>query len=132
MNAETSGTDGAGAPEGVRRRLRAALPLAMKAREKETVAALRSALAALDNAEAVDADAAGLVAGDSEHVAGTVGGLGAGEVARAALDERRAREIVAAEVQERRDAAVGYDGHGRAEEAARLRAEADLLAGFLA
>lgn len=118
--------------DGVRARLRAALRTAMKARDKETVAALRSTLAALDNAEAVDADAAGLAAVESEHVAGSVGGLGAAEVARAALDERQACAIVAREAQERRDAAREYDGHGRADEAARFRAEADLLDGFLA
>jgi uncharacterized protein YqeY len=123
--------DGTVTDDGVRARLRAALPVAMKARDKPAVGALRAALAALDNAEAVDADAAGLRTVESEHVAGSVGGLGAGEAARAALDERQARALLAREVQERRDAARGYDEHGRDEEAARLRAEADLLAGFL-
>jgi uncharacterized protein YqeY len=40
--------------ETVRDRLRAALPAALKARDSVAVAALRSALAAIDNAEAVD------------------------------------------------------------------------------
>ena len=39
----------------LRDRLRAALPAALKARDRTAVAALRSALAAIDNAEAVDA-----------------------------------------------------------------------------
>jgi uncharacterized protein YqeY len=38
----------------MRTRLRRALPPAMKARDQQTVAALRSALAAIDNAEAVE------------------------------------------------------------------------------
>ena len=40
--------------EDIRTRLRRALPAAMKARDQTTVAALRSALAAIDNAEAVE------------------------------------------------------------------------------
>jgi uncharacterized protein len=43
----------------VRDRLRRALPAAIKARDTVAVAALRSALAAIDNTEAVDPDAAG-------------------------------------------------------------------------
>lgn len=119
------------APEEIRGRLRAALPTAMKAREREAVAAIRSALAAIDDAEAVDAGAAGLRTVDSEHVAGTVGGLGAGEVARASLDEAGARAVVTREVAERRDAAAEYDRLGQPAEAERLRAGADALAALL-
>jgi uncharacterized protein len=43
-----------GHAEDIRTRLRRALPAAMKARDRTTVAALRSALAAIDNAEAVE------------------------------------------------------------------------------
>ena len=39
-------------------RLRRALPVAMKAQDRPAVAALRSTLAAIDNAEAVDPDEA--------------------------------------------------------------------------
>ena len=56
----------------------------MKARDRAAVAALRSTLAALDNAQAVEADVAPV---EHEHFAGMAGGLGAGEVPRAALDE---------------------------------------------
>lgn len=44
--------------ESVRDRLRRALPAALKARDRLAVAALRSTLAAIDNAEAVDATTA--------------------------------------------------------------------------
>jgi uncharacterized protein len=115
----------------LRARLRAALRTAMKARERGTVTAIRSALAAIDNAEAVDAAAAGLEQTEHVHIAGTVGGLGAGEVARARLTDVRVREIVAGEVAERRAAADEYDGHGQDERAAGLRAEADALAALL-
>lgn len=123
--------NGTGDADDVRARLRTALRTAMKAREKGTVAAIRSALAAIDNAEAVDAAAAGLQQTGHSRIAGTVGGLGAGEVARARLTEARMREIVAGEVAERRAAADEYDGHGQDERAAGLRSEADALAALL-
>ena len=63
--------------------------------------------------------------------AGTAGGLGAGEAPRALLEEEQERAIVAREAQERRDAADDYERLGQADEAARLRAEADLLATFV-
>jgi len=113
--------------EPVRERLQTALRGAMKARDRAAVAALRSTLAALDNAQAVEADVAPV---EHEHFAGTAGALGAGEAPRAALDEPASRAIVAREVQERRDAADEYERHGRDDEATRLRAEADLLAAF--
>ena len=114
--------------EPIRTRLTAALRSAMKARDKDAVSVLRSTLAALDNAQAVEADVAVV---EGEHFAGTAGGLGAGEVPRAALEDAQARAIVAAEAQERRDAADEYERLGRADEASRLRAEADLLAAFV-
>ena len=65
--------------------LRAALKDALKRRDKVAVVALRSALAALDNASAVDAT---LPTVDHEHSAGSAGGLGAAEVPRAKADVR--------------------------------------------
>ena len=107
--------------------MRTALKDALKARDDIAVSALRSAIGALDNASAVEA---ALPAADHAHIAGTAGGLGAGEVARAELTHVQAREVVAREIAERRSAAIAYDGLGRAETAARLRAEADVLAAF--
>jgi uncharacterized protein len=117
--------------DGVRARLRAALKRAMKERDRAAATTLRSALAALDNAEAVDPALAGLAAVEHERIAGTVGGLGAGEVPRATLDEEGARAVVRAEVDERRAAADDYDRVGEAERAQALRAEAELLATLL-
>jgi uncharacterized protein YqeY len=113
--------------EGVRARLSAALKESMRARDRDATGVLRSALAALDNAEAVDPATAGLEQVEHERIAGTVGGLGAGEVPRATLDEERARAVVAAEVAERRAAADDYDRVGEAERARELRGEAHLL-----
>lgn len=114
----------------MRGRLQAALPAARKARDAAAVAALRSALAAIDNAEAVPPPASSGPPALNAHVAGTAGGLGAGEAARAELTEARMREIVAGEVAERREAAETYEARGRREAAAALRAEAEVLAGF--
>lgn len=117
---------------GLRERLRAALLSARKARDATAVSALRTALAAIDNAEAVapPAQAAGVEA-QSEHIAGTAGPLGSGEAARAELTEDAMRAIVAAEVDERRAAAAAYEARGEAARAAELRAEADVLAAQL-
>jgi uncharacterized protein len=114
--------------EPVRERLTMALRTAMKARDRETVSVLRATIAAIENAEAIEHDGRPVV--EDARIAGTAGGLGAGEAARQDIDEAGAREIVAREAQERRDAADEYERLGRADEAARLRGEADLLAPF--
>jgi uncharacterized protein YqeY len=115
--------------EPVRERLTTALRAAMKARDRTTVSVLRSTPAAIDNAEAVEDDGRSVVA--DAWIAGSVGGLGAGEAPRAVLDEQSARAIVAREVHERRAAAEEYARLGRDDEAARLRDEADVLAAFV-
>ena len=100
----------------------------MKARDHATVSVLRSTLAAIENAEAVEGDGRPVVA--DARIAGSVGGLGAGEAPRAVVDEQAARAIVVREASERRTAAEEYERLGRGDEAARLRDEADLLAAF--
>jgi uncharacterized protein len=109
----------------IRTALRADLTAALKTRDRIAAAALRSALAAIDNAEAVPVDGAP-VAGEGA-VAGAVIGVGAAEVARRGLTEVDVRAILAGEVQERRTAAAEYERLGRAERATQLRAEADVL-----
>jgi uncharacterized protein len=141
----------------VRDRLRRALPAAIKARDTVAVAALRSALAAIDNTEAVDLDAAGPRPGAPEvqadpgveaeadpgagvgtdavgvgpEFAGTVAGVGAGEVARRTLTAWEMEEIVRAEVAERQLTARLYENAGRLDQAERLRREARLLSAYL-
>jgi uncharacterized protein YqeY len=115
--------------EPLRLRLREALVTAMKARDPVARGAIRSALGAIDNAEAVaPPDAA--PAGD-DVIAKALTGLGAGEAARLDLSESRIADIVRAEVADRRAAAADYGQAGRAERAARLNAEADVLAAHL-
>lgn len=113
----------------LRVRLRRALPLAMKARDQAAVTALRSALAAIENAEAVAPS--GPPGQSSGVIAGAATGLGAGEAARRELSEQQIFGIVQAEVTDRRTTAGAYERAGQVHEAARLRAEADVLAAHL-
>jgi hypothetical protein len=106
--------------------LEAALRAALRARDQVARSALRSALAAIDNATAVPRDQAAAPA-DSPHVAGAVAGLGAAEAGRRRLAEADLEAIVRAEIAERLAAAAGYDQAGQPEAAGRLRAEADVL-----
>lgn len=112
----------------LRRRLKQALTTAMKARDSVAVPALRSALAAIDNAEAVTPDAAssrGLAIEESPV------GVGATEIARRVLTEAEVADIVRADVSERESAALDYDRAGQAERAQVLRAQARLLLSHL-
>ncbi|MFD6351723.1 GatB/YqeY domain-containing protein [Nocardia tengchongensis] len=112
----------------LRQRLRAALPAAMKSRDRDATAALRSALGAIDNAEAVDGSDIRAGAIESSAV-----GLGAAERSRRDLTESDIADIVRTEIDERLTAAQEYDGlSGGADRAARLRAEAATLASHLA
>ena len=110
---------------GVRRRLREALPVAMKARERVPVAELRSALAAIGNAEALEVDSpAGAV--EASPV-----GVGAAEVDRRALSDADVVAIVRGEVAARVADARAYEAAGRVDRAELLRAEARVLSAFL-
>jgi hypothetical protein len=141
--------------------MRRGLVGAMKARDKQAVEALRSALARIDNAEAVDPDgfdpeeddaelfdAAGFddEAVDDEMVdapppgyrgeghaavAGSVLGVGAAEVARRVLTPEETAAIVRDDAEEREIAADVLERVGRSEQAERLRAQAKLLTTYL-
>jgi hypothetical protein len=110
-------------------RLRAGLRDAMRARDAAAVAALRSALAAVGNAGAVDVPATPPPPGTAE-VAGAVLGLGAAEVPRRELTAAEVAALVRAEVADRVAAAEAYERDGRADRAERLRAEAAALAPY--
>jgi len=111
----------------IRPRLEQALREALRARDTGAVSALRSALAALDNAQAVPAAPAPVAGASSPHFAGAAAGLGAGEAERRRLSEAQARDIVRAEVAERQAAAREYERRGHADQAGRLRREAAVL-----
>jgi uncharacterized protein len=111
-------------------RLQAALRVALKQRDTAAVSVLRSALAAIANAEALPAPAPGGGA-VGRYVAGSMTGLGAAEASRRVLTEAEIDGLVAAEVAERRAAAARYEQTGHADRADRLRREADALAAVL-
>jgi len=98
----------------------------MKERDRSAVSALRSALGAIDNAEAVDSPEMSRP-GDGP-IAGARSGLGVSEVPRRDLSEQEMTEIVRTEIAERSAAADMYESDGHGDRAARLRAEASALA----
>jgi hypothetical protein len=117
--------------EAIRDRLHQALRDAMRARDSVATSALRSALAALDNAGAVPPGPVPAAA-SGPHFAVAVTGLGAGEVPRRGLAAGEAEQIVRAEIAEREAAAAGYAEAGHDEQARRLRQEAGILISVLA
>ena len=115
-------------PGYLRRRLGESLRAALNARDGVAAAALRSAMSALDNAEAVDRS-------QSLRTQGIVGevrlGVGAGEVPRRELSTQDVLEVVRGEVEDGTRAAAEYERLGRADQAIRLQAEATALESFL-
>lgn len=105
----------------VRQRLKVSLRDAIKARDPVAIAALRSAISALDNAEAVEGPAR-----VRPHL-----GLGAADVARRELSQQDVVQIVRAEIDERLAAAAEYHRLGRMDDARRLGAEAGVLESHL-
>jgi len=114
----------------LRSRLRADLLAAMKARQLEAVSALRTALAEIDNAEAVAAPVQDRKLA-SEHIAGASAGVGSTEAARRVLSLEELRALLRAQVSERLAEAGRYDGLGQGEAADRLRREAEVLGKYL-
>jgi len=94
------------------------------------VAALRAAIAAIDNAEAPPArDTA---TSSSARIVGSVLGLRSTEVSRVQLAEGDVRAILRNEVDERASCADEYERLGEGDAAAELRAQADLLDSIVA
>jgi hypothetical protein len=105
----------------VRDRVQAGLRVAMKAGDKASVKAFRSALSAIANSEAVDAaDGPARVAGP---IAGSVRGLGAGDVPRVALTELDMLGIVEGEIASLAASAAQYDALGETTAADDIRAQ---------
>jgi uncharacterized protein len=118
-------------PDGdIRAHLGRALREALKARDRVAASALRSALAAIANAEAVPptgASAGPPGAASNPYVAGAAAGVGGAEAERRLLTDAETGAIVRAEIAERHAAADQYDQAGHADRAARLRQEAEVL-----
>jgi uncharacterized protein YqeY len=116
-------------PHVLRAAMRADLAAAMKARNCQAVSALRTAIAAIDNAESVDQTAE--TTPSNAHIASAATGLGAAEAARRALSPADVRAILQAQIDDRATEANGYDALGQAQAAVKLRAEAEVLATYL-
>jgi uncharacterized protein YqeY len=110
--------------------LRTDLVAAMKARRKDDVTALRTALADIDNAEAIDVPQ-GRNVDASQHVAGAGAGVGSTEAPRRVLTIGEVRALLQAQVADRLDAATQYDNLDQPEMASRLRREAAALTKYL-
>ncbi|MEV6809574.1 hypothetical protein [Streptomyces sp. NPDC051132] len=100
----------------------------MRARDQAAVSALRTTLAALDNAEAVPVDEA---APRGPALEQSPAGVGVTEAARRELSERAVVDLVRTEATERLRAAAQLTAPAHAARAARLRAEATVLLRFL-
>jgi hypothetical protein len=101
----------------------------MKAQQRDEMAALRTLIAAIDNAESVD-DAPPAPPSSSEHIARAVRGLRGAESVRRSLSERDLQRIIEAELWERDAQAERLDLLGRVDDASRLRREADVIARY--
>ena len=98
----------------------------MKARDRVAVGVLRSTLAAIENAEAIEpAETIG------RAIEQTPIGVGAAEAERRVLSSEDGARIVRGEMATREEAAVDYDRAGHSERAAQLRDEARFLSDFL-
>ena len=80
--------------------LRDQLAVAMRRRDTAVVAAIRSAMSAIANAQSVPTVDPSRTTAESEHFAGSTAGLGAAEAERLTLTEQQQRSIVAREVAE--------------------------------
>lgn len=116
----------------VRVRLRRALREALRARDTVAVPALRSALSAIANAEAVGPGPEVAAGAGNAFFAGSVAGPGAAEARRRCLSAAEVDQILRAEVSERELAAREYERGGHADQADRLRSEARALTSALA
>jgi uncharacterized protein YqeY len=97
----------------------------MKARDGAAISACRTALAAIGNAEAIDA-VHELGPGEGP-IAGARAGLRAGDAPRRELSESEVVHLVREEIADRRAAAEVYARTEEAERAKRLHAEAAVL-----
>jgi len=107
--------------EPIRERVRADLTAALRKRDRATIVALRTALAAVANAEAVPAS--------DKYQEPVIGQLN--EAARRDLTENDVQQILRTEATERQSAIGEYETLGRHADAERLRAELSALEHYL-
>jgi hypothetical protein len=116
--------------DGIRDRLQAALLDAMKSRDKIAVNAFRSALSAIANSEAIEAERSRAML--EGPIAGSRRGLGAGDAPRRFLTELDMLDIVDREIEELVSDAARYDTVGQTAPADELRDQIPALEAILA
>ena len=117
--------------QALRAALRHGLTTALKARDTEALAALRTAVAAIDNAEAIaTTDTHRPVT--SADIAGASSGVGSTEAVRRSLSSGELRGLVRGQITEYAREADRYDALGQPDAAQRLRRRARILAAHLA
>ena len=122
----------ADAAQALRAALRHGLVTALKARDTDALAALRTTIAAIDNAEAVPVPVPDTSrSATSVHIAGSRSGPGSTEAARRQLSASELRDILAGQITEHTREADRYDALGRADAAERLRRQARTLTAYL-
>jgi uncharacterized protein YqeY len=114
----------------LRAALRRGLTTALKARDTEAMAALRTAIFAIDNAEAIaTTDTQATVT--SADIAGASRGVGSTEAVRQSLGIGQLRDIVGGQITEYAREADRYDALGRPDAADRLRHRARILTAYV-
>ena len=116
--------------DALRATLRDGLITALKSRDSDALAALRTAIAAIDNAEAVripDAQPPAM----STHVAGASSGAGSTEATRRQLSGSEVHDILRDQIADHAREADRYDTLGQADAAHRLRRQARALEAYL-
>jgi hypothetical protein len=117
--------------QALRAGLRQGLTKALKARDAEALAAFRTAIAAIDNAEAIaTTDTRRPVT--SADIAGASSGVGSTEAVRQSLSLSHLRDIVREQITEYAREADRYDALGQPDAAHRLRHRARILADHVA
>jgi uncharacterized protein len=117
--------------QALRAALRRGLTTALKARDAEALAALRTAIAAIDNAEAIaTTDTRRPVT--SADIAGASSGVGSTEAVRRSLSLGQLHDIVREQITEYAREADRYDALGQPDTAHRLRHRARILADHVA
>ena len=120
--------DERGPADRLRVRLRRDLTAAMKARRSEQVSAIRTLMAAIDNAEAAGVGSpASPTSPSSADFAGALAGLASGDAPRRELNEADLEELLDAEITDRREQAEEFEDLGRTDEALRLRDQAAVI-----
>jgi uncharacterized protein len=114
----------------LRTHLRQDLRDAMKARRREDVAALRTLIAAIDNAEAGGVIAPTSGQSSTEHVAGATTGAGSSEADRRSISPAELRAILDREIEEIEEHVTRYEKLGKSEDAASLRIQLNVLARY--